>query len=165
MGNPDFSFANNKKRQHKQIRQRLFSWSSHVSSWVNAERINKLIVRYEDMKLNPLETFVKVAGFLQLPNDQTQIEQALLKSDIKNLQKQENEKGFNERSAKAESFFRKGIVGDWQETLTDKQIKQVVTDHAEIMQYFGYIDNQSQPLVEPLEMNSASDNRATTGKE
>jgi len=157
MGNPDFAFAKGLKRQHRQLRQQLLSWSGHVSSWGKVKGINRLIVRYEDMQLKPHETFATVARFLQLPDEQSQINQALQRCNIKNLQQQEKEKGFNEKSAKVDSFFRKGIVGDWQKTLTEKQVKQIITDHAKVMQHFGYLNEQGQPLVEPLEMNQVLD--------
>jgi len=154
MGNPDFAFGRGSQRQHKQLRQWLLTWSMHVSSWADVEGINRMVVRYEDMKLKSCQTFTAITRFLQLPDEQEKIEQALNKCDIKKLQQQEKEKGFNEKSAKTASFFRKGIVGDWQNTLTEKQVEQIITNHAEVMLRFGYLDSQGQPLVEPLEMNS-----------
>jgi len=156
MANPEFVFAKNIKQQNKQLRQRLLSWSMHVNSWVNATELNRLIVRYEDMKLLPQQTFTKVASFLKLPGDSAQVEQALSKCHIDKLQQQEKEKGFNEKSAKAESFFRKGIIGDWQQTLSKKQIETIVCHHSDMMQQFGYLDKSGQPLVEPIAMSSTT---------
>ena len=152
MANPKFVFAKNKKQQNKQLRQRLLSWSMHVSSWVNADELNRLVVRYEDMKLVPEKTFTKVAKFLNLPTDNKQIKQAISTCNIKKLQQQEQEKGFNEKSARAKSFFRKGIIGDWQQTLSKKQIDTIIGNHFDVMQQFGYLDKTGQPLVEPAEM-------------
>ncbi|HIG66671.1 MAG TPA: hypothetical protein EYQ44_02400, partial [Porticoccaceae bacterium] len=46
------------------------------------------------------------------------------------------------------SFFRKGIVGDWQQTLTEEQIATIVNDHKEVMQRFGYLDDKEQLITQ-----------------
>jgi len=150
MGNPDFKFCGNPNRLDNQLRQWLLSWSKHVLSWADATDINRLVVRYEDMKLNSLETFTQVAEFLQLPAEKDKVEDALDKCAFEKLQQQEKEKGFDEKSPKHESFFRKGIVGDWQETLTKEQIDRVINDHAEVMQRFGYLDTEGNPITQPV---------------
>jgi len=146
MGKPDFKFCGNPKRQANQLRQWLLSWSKHVNSWADARDINQLIVRYEDMKLKPLATFTRVAEFLQLPGDEKAVAEALEKSAFDKLQQQEKDKGFVEKPPKHESFFRKGIVGDWQQTLTQAQIEQIIQDHRDVMQRFGYLDVADKPL-------------------
>jgi len=147
MGNPDFVFCKNIKRQDNQLRQKMLSWSGHVLSWADATEINRLVVRYEDMKTDPLTTFTRMAGFLQLPVARDMIEVALAKCAFDKLQKQEQEKGFNEKSPKHERFFRKGIVGDWQQTLTTEQIERIVADHHVVMQRFGYLDSLGNPVT------------------
>jgi len=154
MGAPDFKFCGNPNRLDKQLRQRLLSWSGHILSWADATDLNRLVVRYEDMKLNPLATFTQVAEFLQLPTEREQIEDALEKCAFDKLQQQEKEKGFNEKSPKHKSFFRKGIVGDWQETLTTEQIERIVTDHHVVMRRFGYLDAEGNPLTHPVTLEA-----------
>jgi len=147
MGNSKFAFCSGPKRIHNQLRQWLLSWSEHVISWADAPDINTLVIRYEDMKNTPIETFTHMATFLELPNDIDTVTAALEHCKIEKLQAQEAEKPFKEKSAKAESFFRKGQVGDWQNTLTDEQIKLLINDHRDLMQRFGYLDNHDQPIT------------------
>jgi aryl sulfotransferase len=147
MAKPDFAFAKSRKGLSQQLRQKLLSWSAHVASWVDAEGINKLVVRYEDMRLQPLNTFTNMATFLELPNDEASVASALASCDMERLQAQESEKSFKEKSSRAEKFFRKGIVGDWQNTLTDEQVQRVVDTQAEMMHRFGYLDDASQPVT------------------
>tara|TARA_R110002167_G_scaffold180956_1_gene381158 strand:- start:563 stop:1456 length:894 start_codon:yes stop_codon:yes gene_type:complete len=145
MANSKYAFCAKPKRFHNQLRQWLLSWSDHVLSWVDASEINKMTVRYEDMKHNSVETFTAIASFLELPCDELSISEALERCKIEKLQVQEIKSPFKERSAKAERFFRKGIVGDWQNTLSDKQINQIINDHRTVMQRFGYLDAYEQP--------------------
>ncbi len=140
MGNEKFAFCNGKYKQHNQLRQWLLSWSLHVESWVTAKDLKVLVLRYEDMKQNPLPTFTKAIAFLQLNSSQADIARALDNASIEKLQQQEDESGFSEKPAKVERFFRKGIVGDWQNTLTAAQVNRVIRDHGDMMQRYGYLD-------------------------
>lgn len=40
--------------KHSQLRQRLLTWSGHVTSWVDEPGLCVLVVRYEDMKAKPI---------------------------------------------------------------------------------------------------------------
>jgi aryl sulfotransferase len=148
MGDPAFSFCGSEKRLHPQLRQKLLSWSSHVESWLDAPGLNRLVVRYEDMQASPLETFTAAAGFLELPSDEPSILRALDHCKMETLQKQEKEKGFKERMPKAASFFRKGIAGDWVETLTPGQVDTIIRDHGQVMARLGYLDAAGRPLTQ-----------------
>ena len=140
MGHQTFAFCKGKYRQHNQLRQWLLSWSLHVQSWVEAQDIKVLVLRYEDMKQNPLPTFTKAIEFLQLGSSQADIAQAVDNASIEKLQQQEEELGFSEKPAKVHRFFRKGVVDDWRNTLTPAQINQVIRDHGDMMQRYGYLD-------------------------
>ena len=85
MKTPDFAFCKGHKKQHDQLRQQLLSWSMHVKSWRDAKEMNCLVLRYEDMKLNPIETFTRAVQFLKLNVTSWQIEGALKHSDIERL--------------------------------------------------------------------------------
>lgn len=146
MADPYYSLASTKKRFGHQVRQRLSTWSSHVRSWADAQELAVKVVRYEDMKLRSLATFTDAARFLQLPDNADKITQALRNCDIKLLQQQEQEHGFCEKPPKVASFFRKGIVGDWQATLTSAQTERIVQDHFEVMRRFGYLDGLGNPI-------------------
>ena len=111
-----------------------------MQSWVEAQDIKVLVLRYEDMKQNPLPTFTKAIEFLQLGSSQADIAQAVDNASIEKLQQQEDELGFSEKPAKVHRFFRKGMVDDWRNTLTPAQINQVIRDHGDMMQRYGYLD-------------------------
>ncbi|MES2355951.1 MAG: sulfotransferase domain-containing protein [Pseudomonadota bacterium] len=145
MGDREFRFGSNGKKLPEQLAQRLLSWSRHVASWVEADGISKEVIRYEDMKTRPLETFTRAAAFLKLPTERKRVEKAIRFSDIGELQRQENEKGFAERPMRMERFFRKGISGDWRTTLTPAQSEKIIADHFTMMRHFNYIDEHGQP--------------------
>ncbi|MGZ8158160.1 MAG: sulfotransferase domain-containing protein, partial [Methylobacter sp.] len=146
MGTRDMSLCRTRKGLPAQTRQKLLTWSEHVLSWVDAPGLNCLVMRYEDMLNQPLQTFTQASRFLQLSADAERIEKAIRFSSFIVLSKQEAQKDFKERSSKAERFFRQGTSGAWRDQLTAGQIQKIVADHHVVMRRFGYLDEQGNPL-------------------
>jgi hypothetical protein len=138
LNNPDYSFCQRTDRLHNQLRQRLLTWSGHVTSWVDDSGLPVLVMRYEDMKARPAETFARAADFIGLHYSPAEIMAALDRASFARLQQQEAEKGFSEKNARSGSFFRKGAVGDWKNVLTAGQISQIRDNHRGVMARFGY---------------------------
>jgi hypothetical protein len=114
------------------------TWSVHVYSWTNQPGPWLHIVRYEDMLRKPMVTFTRIARFLGLNPPRDRIERAIELSSFKALRQQEDEKGFRERSYKAEKFFRVGKADQWRTALSKAQVDRVVEAHKEQMERFGY---------------------------
>ena len=140
MANDKNIFGGKQKRLYDQLQQNLLSWSKHVLSWIDAPGVDVCVLRYEDMKQNALETFEKAVKFVGLDYGRDEIQKAIELSSFEELQRQEKEKGFKEKSAASTAFFRKGKIGSWREELTKKQAQQIISDHGEVMQRCGYLD-------------------------
>lgn len=138
MGDANFTISNG-EGLHSQLRQKLLTWSGHAKSWTEQSSIPVCILRYEDMKRKPLETFEKAVRFLGLNYGKDEILKALEMSSFEELQRQENENGFKEKSPNMKVFFRKGEVGAWREELVDTQVLKIIKDQRDIMQRFGYL--------------------------
>lgn len=147
MADPGHCLARNRHRAGNQLRQILLSWSDHVRSWCDQHWVPVHVVRYEDMKRKPLDTFSAAAAFAGLPKAPERIEKALRFSSIQELQRQERETGFKERPRRSRTFFRKGQVGGWKEELTAEQIQRIIEDHHEVMLRFGYLDHSGEPVA------------------
>ena len=147
MSNKTFALYDGHQRANLQLRQCFLSWSLHVQSWVSASEIDVLLLRYEDMKFAPLMTFKKAIKFLKLDVPEEHITNALEHTHIEKLQHQEQQFGFEEKSYVQQSqFFRKGIVGDWENTLDDEQVERIISDHGVMMRAYGYLDEHNQPI-------------------
>lgn len=140
MGNEEFAFCKSEDALSNQLRQKLLTWSKHVESFEKATEIPVHIIRYEDMKLEPIRTFAEAIKFIGLDYSEEQLKEAILKSDFKKLKDDEDKNGFKEKPSKVKSFFRKGEIGDWGNHLTKEQINKLIADHKEVMRRFGYID-------------------------
>jgi aryl sulfotransferase len=145
MADAEYAQESDPEKLSGQFRQRLMSWSAHVRSWLEAP-IPILVLRFEDMKQRPLESFSRAARFAGLPDEPARVRQALAFSDFKELQRQEQESGFKERSPNAKRFFREGSCGTWRRVLNSKQVARIVREHLEVMQQFGYLTSEGEPL-------------------
>lgn len=144
MADDRFTFCGRTDRLHNQLRQKLLSWQNHVLSWVDRAPFPVCVLRYEDMKREPLETFARAAHFAGLPHSDTQIRKALEFSSFDVVQKQEESGGFREKSPASERFFRKGKIGSWREELSEEQAQRIVRDHGEVMRRFEYLDENGE---------------------
>ncbi|HJT78597.1 MAG TPA: sulfotransferase domain-containing protein [Gemmataceae bacterium] len=130
-----------------QLRQRLRTWSDHVRSWADAPNVRVLVLRYEDMKTRPVETFTAAAAFVGMTQDRDKVERALRFSSIEELQRQERAEGFRGAAAPGRAFFRKGKVGSWREELTESQVARIIRDHRDVMRRFGYLTEAGEPAA------------------
>lgn len=145
--NPDYASSRSLGDMTDQLRQKMGSWSSHVQSWLDESDLPVHLVRYEDMKRDPEAFFGEVVRFCGLPWDAERVSRAVAFSDFSELQRQENAKGFNERSPKAPGlFFRRGQAGSWREELPAHLVQRLIDVHGETMRRFGYLDENNQPV-------------------
>ena len=146
MNFPQLTLKGSAANLMSQVGQMCSSWSSHVSSWTSVEDIRLIVLRYEDMSFTPLETFSNAMRFLELNVSDALILEALENSRFEKLKTYEQTFGFRESAPLSGGFFRKGIVGDWENTLNDEQIERIVCNHGALMQRFGYLDQEGLPV-------------------
>ncbi len=144
MASTEFTLAKNYSQMDDQLRQIISSWSEHAQSWLQVTGISRMVIRYEDLHRDQLNTFTRIAEYLELDSSQQLIKDTLERIQFKNLRKLESADGFREAATHGRHFFRRGIVGDWQTQLSSQQVSRLITDHTEIMQQFGYLDNNLQ---------------------
>jgi len=114
------------------------TWSNHVVGWRKARKFPTLVLRYEDMLADPIGSFTQAIKHIGLTFDQEKLERAIRFSEFKELQKQEAQSGFFEKSDSQERFFRAGTTEQWKTQLTDAQVAQILQDHGAVMKKYGY---------------------------
>ena len=120
------------------VRQVYGTWSTHLESWTQNPMPSLYVIRYEDMLDQPFKSFAGVAKFLGLNPPRERLQRAIANSSFRALRKQEDERGFVERSQHTH-FFRVGRAGQWRKVLSEAQIKQIISDHREQMERFDYV--------------------------
>lgn len=134
-------------KRNGQLRQILMSWSNHVESWRNQNRIRTHFVRYEDMLQKSTETFGGIIHYLGLDYDKECLEQSIRFSDFNRLQQMEQEKGFKEKAQVCNNFFWKGKIGTYKDYLSKEQVEKIVGYNNQTMREFGYIDKKGNLTV------------------
>jgi len=118
------------------------SWAEHYKSWKNYSSVKKIIIKYEDLVLNPYETFFKIINYLNKINgliiDEEMIKKSIDNTSFKNLQNLEKKFGFKENK-KDSVFFREGKSGSWKNELDKKITLQIEQSFKEEMKELKYI--------------------------
>ncbi|MBO0718287.1 MAG: sulfotransferase domain-containing protein [Rhizobiales bacterium] len=139
MNDENATWGSRTNRQHKQLRQKLCSWSGHIASWLDQKDVPIHLLRYEDMLRDTAGTLSQVLAFAGIPAVQTAIGQAVAFSDFAELRRQEQEKGFSEGPVRQDAkFFRRGETGCWRDELTAEQVARIESRHGRMMQRLGY---------------------------
>lgn len=146
MGNHEAVFCDKRDSEPHQLRQRVLTWSEHYRSWTTAPGLRTLVLRYEDMKEDPIRFFGEAVRFLGLPDDAERLAKAVRFSDFDELRKQEDTAGFVEKLHHGQTFFRKGRPGAWRESLSEDQAAIILADHRALMLALGYLDAQGNPV-------------------
>ena len=118
------------------------SWSDNYKSWRDYNSVKKIIIKYEDLLLNPYETFFKIINYLNKINgltiDREMIRKSIDNTSFKNLQNLEKKFGFKEKK-KEGVFFRKGKSGNWKNELDKKITFQIEQAFEEDMKELNYL--------------------------
>jgi hypothetical protein len=146
MANEAYCLGKSTTSHGKQLRQRLLSWSSHVQSWVRAPGMDIHVVRYEDLKHSPLETFSALVRFLGYEHSEAKIKRAIEASAFSRLQQQEKEKVFAEKPQRCPAFFHQGKTGYWRDFLSGAQAEAMIKKHGHVMRQFGYLNKHGNPV-------------------
>ncbi|MCK0127771.1 sulfotransferase domain-containing protein [Erythrobacter sp. F6033] len=128
--------------EKEQLHQFMGDWSAHYRSWIQQNDIPVCVVRYEDLQVDAARELKKIVKFIGIkpPECALSIEQAVEASRFDRLQKIESAKGFQERPAVADRFFRSGRSGEGRETMPDRLQRELIAYHGEVMRELGYLE-------------------------
>ena len=122
----------------------LSTWELNVQSWLNYTSVPRLIIKYEDLKLNPKEIILNIKEFLNkihsfhINLNNKDIDKIVENTNFNNLKKLEDKNGFDE-ATKHSKFFRSGTSNQWKDVLTNAQVKLIEKNLKSLMKYFNYI--------------------------
>lgn len=119
------------------------TWKDHIRSWNRAKEAGNAaihLVRFEDLKQDPLAEMRKVTEFLGITVTDNQIESAIENSSIENMRKREIA---SERTKLYKSdnvrIVNDGKTGDWSEELSEAHRIQIETTFASEMKLMNYL--------------------------
>ncbi len=115
----------------------LGTWSQHVYSWITCTQFPVLVVRYEELYADAEKELRQVVEFLDWPVDDARLSAAVEANRFDKLQAGERRHGFREASEFG-PFFRRGIVGAWQDELAPELAERIEQEHGDMMARLGY---------------------------
>ena len=118
------------------------SWKINYLSWKRS-KLPKLIIKYEDLKMNSTDNFLKILNFLKkfdskIQIDEKKIDRISQKCEFDNLQKLEKKFGFDERKGNS-LFFRNAKNEEWKDVLTSSQLDLLNNEFQNEMKDLGYL--------------------------
>jgi Sulfotransferase domain len=114
-------------------------WPQHINSWLNspiAGTDNMLVVRFEDLRQNPIEGFKRMADFLGVNVDHERVRQAVANNSLDRMK--EKERVEPQRASLKDRFVRSGSVQGWRSKLSPAQEKFVEQHAGSLLRSLGY---------------------------
>lgn len=119
--------------------QILGRWDMHAKSWYsNADNLNCLVVRYEDMVEDTEATFRTVVKHCYGGVEEEYLHNAIEYTSFENMKRMEQKFGFMERPEAADRFFRRGKT-DWKPELKRAHARRIEREFGEVMEDLGYL--------------------------
>src|SRR5581483_1752858 len=132
-------------------------WHKNVTSWLDspiANNGNMLLVRYEDLRKDPVPLFAQMADFLGANVSEEKIKQAVENNSIQNMRKKEGKEPV--RASIKGRFVREGKVRGWVSKLTPEQVALIDKVAGPRLRRLGYslgseiLKEQSQETAETV---------------
>jgi hypothetical protein len=117
-------------------------WSDHVTRALEVRRRDpsrSLMIRYEDLIVSPAEVMKNLAIFYGLSASGGLLEQAIEKSSFENLRGAEDARMEKENAEPGYRFFRKGVSGDWEKSLSEPDLERIYAVDGEMLRKMGYM--------------------------
>jgi len=143
----DMFIGNVKNKVNYPLHTLIGSWKTNYNSWKFFGK-NFLLVKYEDLILNPNTEFKRIANYItnttNIKFSEEQIKKGIDESSFENLQKLEDKNGFIEsvkdpENKKRKKFFNLGPRNNWKKSLDKKFVDEIENSFKNEMKELGYI--------------------------
>ena len=143
----DKFIGNVKNKVNYPLHTLIGSWKTNYNSWKFFGK-NFLLVKYEDLILNPNTEFRKIANYItnttNIKFSEEQIKKGIDESSFENLRKFEDKNGFIEsikdpENKKRKKFFNLGPRNNWKKSLDKKFVDEIENSFKDEMKELGYI--------------------------
>jgi hypothetical protein len=119
-------------------------WADHVMSWLAMRdtRDAFLLLRYEDLRENPVRELAKVAGLLGIPAADERVRQAVERSSanrMSSLEKEQSRQWVSTKKSRQDiPFVRAAGSGQYKSALSEESVRQIEAAWGHTMLSLGY---------------------------
>lgn len=116
-------------------------WNKHVDEWLkNPYQSNIIYIRYEDLIYDFKKEIQKVCSFLEIQREESLIDLVMKGCSFEEMQAKEKKFGMeNKNWNPKEQFFRKGIIGDYENELTQNLKSSFEQEAYDQLKAFNYL--------------------------
>jgi Sulfotransferase domain len=114
-------------------------WQRHVTSWLDSPLIgtpNILVVRFEDLRQDPVKGFTRMAEFLGVNPGADVIQRAVANSSLEKMK--EKEKREPVKASVKGRFVNSGSVQGWRAKLTPSQVQLIEEYTGSVLKRLGH---------------------------
>ena len=119
----------------------ISSWSNHYNSWKKFKK-NNLLIKYEDLLVDPLKEFLKISEFIKkiskLNFEKDKIIKAVRDCSFEKLSQQEEKNGFIEANGNQKFFFL-GPKNNWKNLIEPEIKNDIEKSFKKEMLELGYL--------------------------
>ncbi|MGA8489217.1 MAG: sulfotransferase domain-containing protein [Terriglobales bacterium] len=114
-------------------------WQRHIASWLDSPLIgtpNILVMRFEDLRQNPVEEFTRMANFLGVNPGAETIQRAVANSSLEKMQEKERREPV--KASVKGRFVNSGAVRGWRSKLTPAQVTLIESYAGSALKRLGH---------------------------
>ena len=114
-------------------------WQRHVTSWLDCPLIgtpNILVMRFEDLRQDPIKGFTRMAEFLGVNPGADVIQRAVANSSLEKMQEKERREPV--KASVKGRFVNTGSVQGWRSKLTPAQVQLIEQYAGSVLQRLGH---------------------------
>lgn len=128
--------ANRREQPEEVIEPFVQTWRRAVNDTARFQKTHPDVIhtlRYEDLHAEPMETMRKVMQFLEVDDSDDSVQTCLDSGSFETLAK-----GRKRGEENRDSFFRKGVVGDWKNVFNAEHLQTILKLASDELTHYGY---------------------------
>jgi Sulfotransferase domain len=124
-------------------------WQAHVEGWMNSPLVHRgdlLLVRFEDMRQDTLQTINRCLEFLGRPTEPSIVQAAIANNTLENMRvKEDRSAKFPKSPLETGRQVGKGAIEGWRDKLTETQLHIIEECASNVLARFGYASSLVGP--------------------
>jgi len=115
-------------------------WHEHVEQWLtNPYNAQMIILKYEDIKADPLAALKQFCTFVGVERDTSYLEQVVRRTSFEEMKKKEATQGWDTlKWPKDQAFVRRGTVGSFRDEMPQDVLDEFLSQAESTLRKVGY---------------------------
>lgn len=118
-----------------------WKWHQHVEAWLaNPYQADLLVIRYEDLKADPIRELRRFCAFVGVERDDAFLELVVQKASFESMRQKEARYGIGNPQWPTDRFFvRRGVVGSHKDEMPAEALAAFLQEAGDTLRKLGYL--------------------------